>query len=74
MFQNILVPLGGSSLAEAAVPPARMMVQVLGARVVLVGVVPIGGQLLAGQVALSSPMLAPTSTSSKQKHRRTSRG
>lgn len=44
----LVVPLDGSKLAEAAFPLARVLVQALGARVVLVGVVPKPGELQAG--------------------------
>jgi nucleotide-binding universal stress UspA family protein len=45
----VVVPLDGSELAEAALPVARGLATTLGARAVLVGVVPRAGQLLAGQ-------------------------
>jgi len=46
----LIVPLDGSDLAEAALPLARAMAHTLHARVILVGVVPRAGQLVAGQV------------------------
>ena len=45
----VIVPVDGSELSEAALPVARQVAQILGARVVLVGVVPNPGELLAGQ-------------------------
>jgi nucleotide-binding universal stress UspA family protein len=39
MFQHILVPLDGSTLAEAAVAPARWMAGVFGARVTLLHII-----------------------------------
>jgi nucleotide-binding universal stress UspA family protein len=44
----LVVPLDGSELAEAALPIARDLANAAGARVVLVGVVPKAGQLIAG--------------------------
>jgi nucleotide-binding universal stress UspA family protein len=43
----LVVPLDGSDLAEAALPLARALARVVGARLVLVGVVPPPGQLVA---------------------------
>jgi nucleotide-binding universal stress UspA family protein len=45
----LIVPLDGSQLAEAALPFARELGQALAARIMLVGVVPRPGQLIAGQ-------------------------
>ena len=39
MFKNILVPLDGSNLAEAALPPAASLAQTLNAPVTLLHVV-----------------------------------
>jgi nucleotide-binding universal stress UspA family protein len=45
----VLVPLDGSDLGDAAVPFARDLAQTIGARVVLVGVVPRPGQMVAAE-------------------------
>jgi nucleotide-binding universal stress UspA family protein len=45
----LIVPLDGSDLAETALPFAKELAQTTGARLVLVGVVPRPGQLVAGQ-------------------------
>jgi nucleotide-binding universal stress UspA family protein len=45
----LVVPLDGSELAEAALPIARGLVDSLGGRLVLVGVIPAPGQFIAGQ-------------------------
>lgn len=45
----VVVPLDGSELAEAALPIARGLADSLGARLVLVGVIPEPGQFVAGQ-------------------------
>ena len=47
--RELIVPLDGSSLAEAAVPLARGLAKALGGHIVLVGVIPTPGQLIAGQ-------------------------
>jgi nucleotide-binding universal stress UspA family protein len=44
----LLVPLDGSELADAALPAASQLAAAIGARVVLVAVVPRPGQLVAG--------------------------
>ena len=44
----LLVPLDGSELAEGALPIATTLATACGASVVLVGVVPVPGQLVAG--------------------------
>jgi nucleotide-binding universal stress UspA family protein len=46
---ELIVPLDGSSLAEAAVPLARGLAKALGGHIVLVGVIPTPGQLVAEQ-------------------------
>jgi nucleotide-binding universal stress UspA family protein len=46
---ELIVPLDGSSLAEAAVPLARGLAKALGGHIVLVGVIPTPGQLIAEQ-------------------------
>jgi nucleotide-binding universal stress UspA family protein len=51
----LIVPLDGSELAEAALHVARQLATALGARLVLVGVVPRPGQLLAGQAGAIVP-------------------
>jgi nucleotide-binding universal stress UspA family protein len=45
---TVVVPLDGSTLAEAALPVAREVAATLGARIVLVGVVPAEGVAVAG--------------------------
>jgi nucleotide-binding universal stress UspA family protein len=47
---ELVVPLDGSSLAEAALPLARTMTKTFGGHVVLVGVIPSPAQLVAQQV------------------------
>jgi nucleotide-binding universal stress UspA family protein len=47
---ELIVPLDGSSLAEAAVPLGRGLAKALGGHIVLVGVIPTPGQLVAGQI------------------------
>ena len=46
---KLIVPLDGSSLAEAALPLARGLAKALGGHMVLVGVIPTPGQLIAQQ-------------------------
>ena len=46
---TLLVPLDGSDLGEAALPVANELARTMGAKVVLLGVVPRPGQLVAGQ-------------------------
>jgi nucleotide-binding universal stress UspA family protein len=46
---ELIVPLDGSSLAEAALPLARGLAKALGGRIVLLGVIPTPGQLIAEQ-------------------------
>ncbi|HLZ26881.1 MAG TPA: universal stress protein [Chloroflexota bacterium] len=46
---ELIVPLDGSSLAEAAVPLGRGLAKALGGHIVLVGVIPTPGQLVAEQ-------------------------
>ena len=46
---ELIVPLDGSSLAEAALPLARGLAKALGGHIVLVGVIPTPGQLIAEQ-------------------------
>jgi nucleotide-binding universal stress UspA family protein len=46
---ELIVPLDGSSLAEAAVPLARGLAKSLGGHIVLVGVIPTPGQFIAEQ-------------------------
>jgi nucleotide-binding universal stress UspA family protein len=48
----LIVPLDGSDLAESALQIARELAQVISARLVLVGVVPKPGQLIAGQAGV----------------------
>ena len=48
----LILPLDGSELAEAALPTVKELVQTLGARVVLLGVTPPPGQLVAGPGAV----------------------
>lgn len=43
MFQQILVPLDGSAVAEAVLPHATLIAKAFGARLVLMGVVDLGG-------------------------------
>jgi nucleotide-binding universal stress UspA family protein len=45
----VLVPLDGSDLGDSAVPFARGLAQTIGGRVVLVGVVPRPGQMVAAE-------------------------
>src|SRR5207247_1002867 len=45
----LIVPLDGSQLAENALPFAAQLAQHIGARIMLVGVVPKEGQLVARQ-------------------------
>jgi nucleotide-binding universal stress UspA family protein len=44
---ELIVPLDGSSLAEAALPLARGLTKALGGHIVLLGVIPTPGQLIA---------------------------
>jgi nucleotide-binding universal stress UspA family protein len=46
---NLIVPLDGSDLADAALPVAQKLARAIGGRIVLVAVVPAAGQLVAGQ-------------------------
>jgi nucleotide-binding universal stress UspA family protein len=46
---TLLVPLDGSELADAALPIASTLAAAIGARVVLIAVLPHPGQLVAGQ-------------------------
>jgi len=46
---ELVVPLDGSGLAEAALPLARGLAKALGGHIVLVGVIPTPGQLVAEQ-------------------------
>jgi len=45
----LIVPLDGSELADSALPIARELTRITGGRVMLVGVVPKPGQLVAGR-------------------------
>jgi len=49
---TLIVPLDGSELAEGALIPAADLAQQIGARIVLLGVVPWAGQMLAGEGAI----------------------
>ncbi len=46
---SIIVPLDGSTLAESALAPAIELTRAIGGRMVLVGVVPAPGELVAGE-------------------------